>query len=382
MAPSHAADVSSKQPQHAPKSIHLTDSILHPFLDPNFSSTDYLNATLPTLSVSPRQHHQSTPSVALAELSTQTQTLLSQLSAHTSRLSNTLTQLTDEMLRSGSRLAYEVEVLRGEAMGLSEALNEGLTADVKRFVRGGLYADVAPAEQERSLNGDARDRRRTEGALADTKEAEDEAAQEPDLPPYITQLRTLTLVSKRLETVIKVFGDAMDWTIPPSETSLASSFISVSAPEPGSQLYSQEEKGQEVTRKLRAEIEDLLVSSGNDVDDARSIETARTRVGELRTLALVWKGTAEEKARLKLVEELARLVEDRQKAFERESDERRRRRGATHAERTAVASRRQDAPPLRVGEVPETGDQGRFNWGGKDGGYGFINHLQKMRSGL
>jgi hypothetical protein len=280
------------------------------------------------------------------------------------------------MLRSGSRLVYEVEVLRGETMGLSEALKEGLAVDVERFVRGGLYADVPPTEREITLNGDARDRRRTEGALADTKEAEDEVAREPDLPPYITRLRTLTLVSKRLETVIKIFGDAMDWTIPPSETSLASSFISVSAPEPGSQLYSQEEKGQEVSRKLRAEIEDLLVSSGNDVDDARGIEAARTRVGELRDLALVWKGTAEEKARLKLVEELARVVEDRQKAFERESDERRRRRGATHVERTAVAS------PPRIGEIPETGDQGRFSWGGKDGGYGFINHLQKMRSGL
>jgi hypothetical protein len=33
-------------------------------------------------------------------------------------------QLTDEILRSGGRLAYEVEVLRGETIGLSETLTE------------------------------------------------------------------------------------------------------------------------------------------------------------------------------------------------------------------------------------------------------------------
>ncbi|KAH0536282.1 hypothetical protein FGG08_006820 [Glutinoglossum americanum] len=382
MTSSHAVKASSEQPQHAPKSTHLTDSTLHPFLDPDFSATDYLNTTLPHLSVSSRQPHQSTPSIALAELSTQTQTLLSQLSAHTSRLSNALTQLTDEMLRSGSRLAYEVEVLRGETVGLSEALKEGLTADIGRFVRGGLYADAVPNELGKKPNGDARDQQRDDGVVTDTKGTKGEIMLEPDLPPYITQLRTLTLVSKRLETVIKVFGDAMDWTLPPSETSLASSFISVSAPEPGSQLSSQEEKGQEVSKKLRAEVADLLVNTGNDIDDARGIEAARKRVDGLRNLAQVWKGTAEEKARLKLVEELARCVEDRQKVFERDSDERRRRQG-TKTERTTITSpRKQDGATTRVGEISETADQGRFGWGGKDGGYGFINQLQKMRSGL
>ncbi|KAI9764417.1 MAG: hypothetical protein M1840_008440 [Geoglossum simile] len=380
MASPDAAGVVSGRPQYTPKSAHLTDSTLHPFLDPHFCATDYLNTTLSPLSTPPNQPHQPGSSVALAELSTQTQTLLSQLSAHTSRLSNTLTQLTDEMLRSGSRLAYEVEVLRGDTMGLSEALKDGLTVDVERFVRGGLRAESAPAEREGTPNGDARAQTREDGAVTDTKEANHDVAQEPDVPPYLSQLQTLTLVSKRLETVVKVFGDAIDWTLPPSETSLASSFISVSAPEPGSQSNSQEEKGQEVSRKMKQEIADLLASSGNDIGDSHGIQAARKRVGEFRNLALLWKGTAEEKARLKFVEELARLVEERQKGFERELDERRRRQG-TQTERT-VPLRKQDGTPIRVGETPETTDQGRFGWGGKDGGYGFINHLQKMRSGL
>ncbi|KAI9776149.1 MAG: hypothetical protein M1839_000565 [Geoglossum umbratile] len=363
-------------PQHTPKSTHLTDPALHAFLDPHFSATDYLNTSLSSLSTSSNQPHQSSSSVVLAELSTQTQTLLSQLSAHASRLSNTLTQLTDEMLRSGSRLAYEVEVLRGDTMGLSEALRDRLTVDVERFVRGGLNADPAPTEREGALNGDEQARREDNGAIG----AKDEVAQ-PDLPPYISQLQTLTLVSKRLETVIKVFGDAMDWTLPPSETSLTSSFISVSAPEPGYQTSSQEEKGQEVSRKMKQEIADLLASGRSDTDNGHGIEAARKRVGELRSLALVWKGTAEEKARIKFVEELARLVEEEQKAFERELGERRRRQG-THTERTAASLRKQDGTPIRAGETPETTDQGRFGWGSRDGGYGLINHLQKMRSGL
>ena len=265
-------------------------------------------------------------------------------------------------------------------MGLSEALKDGLAVDIERFAQGGLRVEPTLTEREGTSSRDARAQTRGNGAVTDTKEANRQVVQEPDLPPYLSQLQTLTLVSKRLETVVKVFGDAMDWTLPPSETSLASSFISVSAPEPGSQSNSQEEKGQEVSRKMKQEIADLLVGSGDDIDDSRGIEAARKRVGELRNLVLLWKGTAEEKARLKFVEELARLVEERQKVFERELDERRRRQGS-HTERTA-SLRKQDGIPTRVGETPETTDQGRFGWGGKDGGYGFINHLQKMRSGL
>lgn len=97
-------------------------SILEPFLQPGpFDAADYLNATL-------------NPKLNLPELSSQTQNLLSQLNAQTSRLTAVLTQLTDDILRSGARLAYEVDLLRGEAIGLSEALNEGLQNDIALFV--------------------------------------------------------------------------------------------------------------------------------------------------------------------------------------------------------------------------------------------------------
>lgn len=97
-------------------------SILEPFLQPGaFDAADYLNSTL-------------NPKLNLSELSSQTQNLLSQLNAQTSRLTAILTQLTDDILRSGARLAYEVDLLRGEAIGLSEALNEGLQDDIALFV--------------------------------------------------------------------------------------------------------------------------------------------------------------------------------------------------------------------------------------------------------
>jgi hypothetical protein len=342
-----AANRSTSNVAVEPKSAHVADPALQPFLNPSFDPADYLNATLPGLQTS---HQSPKSSVPLGELSTQTQTLLSHLSAHTTRLTSTLTQLTDEILRSGSRLAYEVEVLRGETLGLSEALTEGLAEDIIKFVPGGLDQDLA-RKQLRAT--EANGHRRRASTLTAPKTP---VIQEPPSvvdPPYITQLRTLTLVRSRLDTVIKTFGDAMAWTFPPSEVSVTSSFLSVSAPEPGSDMHSTEEKGQEISKKLRNEIADLLIG-GDPVD---GIEAAAKRVEELKDLATVWKGTAEEKARVRFVESLAKLVEDRHRELlrEAENDGRLRQRVETLQEES---------------ETVESKSQG---------GFGFISQLQKLR---
>ena len=333
-----------------PKSTHVADPLLQPFLNPSFDPAKYLNSTLPPLSLS-NVSHPAAHSVPLAELSTQTQTLLSQLSANTTRLTTTLTQLTDEILRSGSRLAYEVEVLRGETLGLSEALTDGLQDDVAKFVPGGLEHELAtkPARSP-EVNGHAR---RISVAAAQTPIREDAPV---DDPPYIVQLRTLTLVRSRLDTVIKTFGDAMAWTFPPSEVSVTSSFLSVSAPEPGSDMHSTEERGQQVSKQLRDEIADLLV--GGDPVDA--IEAAAKRVEELKDLANVWKGTAEEKARVKFVENLAKLVEDRHKDLLRD------------AEQSPRLNQRVD----KLRDEVESTSAGESK---PQGGYGFLSQLQKLR---
>ncbi|KAH7093068.1 hypothetical protein FB567DRAFT_487179 [Paraphoma chrysanthemicola] len=301
------------QDKTSSKSSHVSDPALAPFLESRFDPAEYLNATLPSLSLSSASSRplKSGNAVSLAELSSQTQDLLSQLNAHTTRLSAILTQLTDDILRSGARLAYEVEVLRGETVGLAETLTDGLKNDVEKFVPGGIAIDVE--EPTDSLKSPT---------LAGETQANEEVSSRPILgepddatPEYISDLRTLTTVRSRLETVIKVFGEAMHWTLPPSEVSIASSLISVSAPEPGTDSASREEKGKEFAASLRSEIADLVTG---DPDDG--IEKAEARIQALRDLAQVWKGTAEEKARTKFVESLVKLAEDKQREVEREKE--------------------------------------------------------------
>lgn len=331
-----------------PKTQHVADSNIQAFLQQDFDPADYLNSTLPTLSATggPRgapttQHGRAIP---LSELSSQLQTLLSQLNAQTTRLSNTLTQLTDEIIRSGGRLAYEVEVLRGEATGLTDTLDDGLRKDIELFSLQGVdKADFDPtAEAGQTTNGEG------------TAEARIGALNEPE---YLERLRTLTAVRSRLDAVIKVFGDAMAWPVAPSEFSgVASSFISVSTPESEADSRSREEKAKDFAEKLRAEINEVI-GTGNDMS---SLEAAAAKLDELRQLAEVWKGTAEEKARLKLVESLRKPVEEREKAL-----------GRTGQSRKPIVPSPRGAD-YRYGNL----DTSRAV---SEGGYGFLNNLRKLK---
>lgn len=193
------------------KSQHVSDSNTEAFLQPDFDPADYLNNHLPSLAVSTTsrttQSSQYGRSVPLPELSSQLQTLLSQLNAQTSRLSNALTQLTDEIIRSGGRLAYEVEVLRGETIGLKDSLDNGLKKDIEVFT-------ASPVKPVSTLGDSANEE--DGGINAETNEAE-----------TLQRLETLTSVRARLDSVIKVFGEAMQWPIAPSDLSVTSSLISV-----------------------------------------------------------------------------------------------------------------------------------------------------------
>ncbi|KAH7383270.1 hypothetical protein BKA66DRAFT_418032 [Pyrenochaeta sp. MPI-SDFR-AT-0127] len=333
----------------APRSTHLSDPALAPFLHTHFDPADYLNATLPALSLSSVSSRplKAGNSTSLADLSSQTQNLLSQLNAHTTRLSAILTQLTDDILRSGGRLAYEVEVLRGETIGLTETLTDGLKNDVTKFLPGGISLNV----------------QQDDGEIKSPISPDPEHIGEHQLPAiavddvtpeYISDLRTLTTVRSRLETVIKVFGEAMHWTIPPSEVSLGASLISVSAPEPGTDNASREQKGKEFAASLRAEIADLIVGDPED-----GIGKAETRIQALKDLAQVWKGTAEEKVRTKFVEGLIKLAEDKQREVEREK-EKSKDRGLQRSGRSgSMPKPQQPAPQQRTG--------------------GFLENLQRIR---
>jgi hypothetical protein len=351
-----------------PKSSHVTDPFLQDFLGPSFSAADYLNTSLPPLQqpglAASRSSHQPVP---LADLSTQSQTLLSQLNAHTTRLSDTLTQLTDDILRSGSRLAYEVELLRGETLSLSETLNEKLADEIKLFLPNGIQEpeiELTPGMEEKGG-----DRKLSISAVSNLSKDELEEGGQPVAdentnpePAYIGQLRTLTLVRSRFDSVIKTFGEAMEFVFPPSEVSVSSSFLSVSAPEPGPEQHSTEEKGQQVLQKLREEIAGLLAEPD---DTIKGIEKAAQRIEELKELNKVWKGTAEEKGRTKFIESLAKMVEDRHKTLLKELEQTSRREG------------RSDLDP-RGGKAvgtPDSATEGKAY----SGGYGIMSQLHKIR---
>ncbi|KAF2099394.1 hypothetical protein NA57DRAFT_55364 [Rhizodiscina lignyota] len=305
------------------KSPHVSEPFLEPFLQTSFDPAAYLNESLPGLSSalsSGANPAVKLNSVSLSELSSQTQNLLSQLNTQTSRLSNILTQMTDDILRSGGRLAYQVEVLRGETLGLSETLTEGLEHDIAKFVPQGLDTGRVDAIGSPSARKSP-ESTRAKAAIEAKFNGSEDLVTTPSAP-YLSQLRTLTQVRARLESVIKIFGEAMQWTIPPSELSLTSSLISVSAPEPGADSQSREEKGREYAEKLRKEIADLVAGTTPNHDGH---EAAMTRIQALRDLAQVWKGTSEEKARVKFVENLAKLADDKQRAMQRDSSTNRQR---------------------------------------------------------
>ncbi|RMZ76433.1 hypothetical protein DV737_g4804, partial [Chaetothyriales sp. CBS 132003] len=234
-----------------------------------FSAVDLLNDALPTLSLSSQaKTSEAARSSQLQSAASDTQSLLSKLNAHNVRCSSELTFLTDEILRSGNRLAYEVEILRGEANNFYDLLNDSLKADMQQF----------PTTTD---------------------------------PSFITQLRLLCQVKARLESVIAVFGEAMKWPVPPSEVTGGNALISVSAPELGIQSTEEDVKAQEAERAIRGEILGLL---DQDLGSA-GLLAANKRVEEYRRLARLWKGTAEEKTRTRFVDGLAKMVDDRRRAL-------------------------------------------------------------------
>ncbi|KAI1322716.1 hypothetical protein F5Y16DRAFT_385822 [Xylariaceae sp. FL0255] len=404
--PTRALSYHTRQKSRAPiepKSAHVSDPFLQSFLSTSFDPAAYLNSSLPSLQPPHRTSSNDPSAVSLAELSAQAQDQLTQLNAHTTRLTNTLTQLTDDILRSGSRLAYEVELLRGETLSLTEALTDGLRDDIAKFVPGGLQEQISEgaAKTSTTLPSSANQRRLSsmpgippptpsteEPQSAPTPAAEESAATATKSssttdPVFISQLQTLTLVRSRLDDVVKTFGDAMEFVFPPSEVSVSSSFLSVSAPEPGSADHSTEEKGQRVLKQFRDEITELLApattgrkSSSESTDAAvEGIEKAARRIEELKELNTVWKGTAEEKGRTKFVDGLAKMVEDRHQELLREMEQTAKREGRTAdaeaaSRRSFGANSGADAASAAAAESKGLS------------GYGLMSQLQRLRNGL
>ncbi|KIX99839.1 uncharacterized protein Z520_04475 [Fonsecaea multimorphosa CBS 102226] len=272
-------------------------SILAKLHQPQFDPVDFLNDSLPSLNLSSQtQISKTSRSTQIQGASTDSLALLTSLNTISIRASSDLTSLTDEIIRSGNRLAYEVEVLRGDVNGFHELLTDSLRDDISQFVKNEFIANEPP-----SLNSEAEG----DGSLQNA-----ESQNEPD---FMARLRLLGKVKARLESVIAIFGEAMKWPIPPSELSMASALISVSSPELGIQSTAEDDKAREVLKSIRAEIDDLL---GQESAGYTGLEAASQRVEEYRQLAMLWKGTGEEKARVKFVDSLVKLVEERRKTLD------------------------------------------------------------------
>jgi hypothetical protein len=265
----------------------ITDPNLTPFLSKPFSPIDYLNTTLPSSSTT--KNTKQSP-LSLSALASQTQSHVSALAAQSTRLTESLNALTDDILRVSPRLTYEVELLRGEALSLSDSLcpSGHLHASISQFVPETPTLSHLPVDQNPEHTS----------TLTPFKMDPASPAGPSSVAP-IDPLRTLLHVRSRLTLVSQIFSLALSWPFPPSLLP-KSSLISVSSPAD----HTYEAQGQAACARLRQEIIDLLAESEDGVLKAME------RIQELRACVEVWKGTGEEKARGKYVDELEAMVEE------------------------------------------------------------------------
>lgn len=278
------------------------------FLLPSFSPVDYLNSTLPSSASSASNK---TAPLSLSATVSQTQAHISALTAQSTRVSATLTSLTDDILRIAPRLTYEVELLRGEALSLCESFSQTgelhsatscfLSQETKdsAISSANPETDKLPCQNNVNLPGH------------DVESSQVSPISQPtvDSEPPIADLRTLLQVRALLTQVTQTFSLALSWPMPPSLLSASSALVAVSAPvDPV-----LEEKGQAACNQIQQDILTLLKEGDNLEDGKDGVERAVERVREVRACLGLWKGTGEEKARKKFVDGLEKMVEERTK---------------------------------------------------------------------
>ncbi|KAF3917435.1 hypothetical protein ABW21_db0207353 [Orbilia brochopaga] len=287
----------------------LADPILQPFLADNFSPAAYLNSTLPPL----------TPT-SLHSLHSTSTTLLSSLDVHLSRLQATLSALTDEILRATPRLSYEVQVLRSDVVSLADILSSPRTRQLTQCLADVSLEDSSQAQSDPSPADAVITATATDVADSGAKNAENVAKHSDTTtttsakPQVLKRLEILALVRRHLEDVVKVFGEAMEWTLtdtqktsiplPTTSTSSLGAYIPPSRT-PSPAVFDGRKKPASASHNSNAgtgsdritdEISYLLL---ND-----EIDQATQKVEELARLCDVWKNTSEHDARLRFVENL------------------------------------------------------------------------------
>lgn len=204
---------------------------------------------------------------------------------------------------------YEVELLRGEALSLCESFSQ----------TGELHSAIAcfkSQETEDSAISSVKLETNIPPYQNNVKlpDHDVESSQvspitqlTEDSEPLMADLRTLLRVRALLTQVTRTFSLALSWPMPPSLLSASSALVSVSAPvDP-----TLEEKGQAACNQIRQDILALL-KEGDKLEDGKDgVERAVERVREVRACLGLWKGTGEEKARMRFVDGLEKMVEER-----------------------------------------------------------------------
>ena len=347
-----------------PVSTAESDRALEKLFEEDFDVIDFLNANLPPLSLASQPAQPKNGRLAqLQEPTSFAQNLLSKVNAHNVRSSNLLTQTTDEILRSGSRLAYEVEILRGDVNALCNALTDTLQDDLAKFSQKALPGE--PDNEGRGVNGAA-------APLPATQHLPSETTEDQLPSSFIPQLQTLQQARSRLEQTIRTFGDAMNWPFPPPSPTLTSSLISVSAPELGLEstplpasaggggMTQNEATARAMTKALQAEFSQLATTDP---------EAAEKRIKDLQELAIVWKGTSEERSRSRFIESLSKVVEERRTTQASRAGSRSRPDGNTSNQHRSGSLPARGMAAAPVGSSARTDSPAR----------GLLRNLQKLR---
>ncbi|KAF3275120.1 hypothetical protein TWF132_003005 [Orbilia oligospora] len=328
----------------------LSDPVLQPFLSDSFSPTSYLNSTLPPLSAT-AVISSSSPTVSLQKLHTTATTLLSNLDAHLNRLQSTLSTLTDEILRATPRLSYELQILRSDVISLADTLSSTRTRQLTECM-----ADVSLEESPNTPLEGTEDKERRKSEVSNTQ----------GKPQVLKRLETLTLVRHHLEDVIKVFGEAMEWTLtdvqktsiplPTTTTSSLGAYIPPSRSPSPAVMDGRKRSGQSSNNpatgsdKFTDEISYFLLNG--------EVDKATQKVEDLAKLCEVWKNTSEYDARLRFVENLRWQVME-----------------ATKAEEPSVVEKKDNDRGVYTINLPEVSLP-------KDGYLGFINQFKQMRDSI
>ena len=325
----------------------ITDPNLTPFLAPSFSPVEHLNTTLPSPSTSSNNGAKPT-TLSLSALASQTQSHISALAAQSTRLTETLNALTDDILRVSPRLTYEVELLRGEAISLSDSLSPSgsLHASVAQFMPDTATSSSPSADQYREYAP----------ILPSSDTGPVGSVTDPSQEAPIDSLRTLLHVRSRLTHVSQIFSLALSWPFPPS---LLPKSSSISASSPADHTY--EAQGQAACARLRQETIDLLA------EGEEGVQKAAEMVKELRICVEVWKGTGEEKARGKFVEDLEEMVEEARRKSREENPTKGSLKVSSQPNGSALAGTSRDIPVLPSRNTDT------------HSGPGFLRNLQRLR---